>query len=78
MDKGTSKLDSEQKSVIQEKKKTRNIGSKSKRLHMHTEVAMELKFTWEVAQEFLRLPSEPTVVMIQNRELEEYDVSRGG
>lgn len=47
MDKGTSKLYSEQKSVIQEKKKTRNIGSKSKRLHMHSEDAMELKFTWE-------------------------------
>lgn len=78
MDGSTSKLDSEQKSVIQEKKKTRNIGSKSKRLHMHSEDAMELKFTWEEAQEFLRPPSEPTVVMIENCELEEYDVSRGG
>lgn len=73
MDEDTSKLYSEQKSVIQEKKKTRNIGSKSKRLHMHSEDAMELKFTWEEAQEFLRPPSEPTVVMIENCELEEYD-----
>ncbi|PWA60884.1 zinc finger, CW-type, DNA-binding pseudobarrel domain protein [Artemisia annua] len=50
MDKDTSKLDSEQKSLIQEKKKTRNIGSISKRLHIHSEDAMELKFTWEEAQ----------------------------
>ncbi|GKB27073.1 B3 domain-containing transcription repressor VAL1 isoform X1 [Tanacetum coccineum] len=73
IDEGTSNLDSEQKSAIQEKKKTRNIGSKSKRLHMHSEDAMELKFTWEEAQEFLRPPSNPTVVMIENCELEEYD-----
>nr|GEX57252.1 B3 domain-containing transcription repressor VAL1-like isoform X1 [Tanacetum cinerariifolium] len=73
IDQGTSNLDSEQKSVIQEKKKTHNIGSKSKRLHMHSEDAMDLKFTWEEAQECLRPPSNPTVVTIENCELEEYD-----
>lgn len=63
--------------VIHEKKKARNIGSKSKRLHMHCEDAMELKFTWEEMQEFLRPPPsiKPTVVMIENCELEEYNVS---
>ncbi|KAI7753455.1 hypothetical protein M8C21_007450 [Ambrosia artemisiifolia] len=71
---GTSNWDSVQSSVIQEKKKTRNIGSKSKRLHMHSEDALELKCTWEEAQEYLRPPlSKPTVVMIENCELEEYD-----
>ncbi|CAH1418024.1 unnamed protein product [Lactuca virosa] len=61
--------------VIHEKKKARNIGSKSKRLHMHCEDAMELKFTWEEMQEFLRPPPSinPTVVMIENCELEEYN-----
>ncbi|KAI3829955.1 hypothetical protein L1987_04087 [Smallanthus sonchifolius] len=71
---GASNWDSMQPSVIQEKKKTRNIWSKSKRLHMHSEDALELKFTWEEAQEYLRPPlSKPTVVMIENYELEEYD-----
>lgn len=61
--------------VIHEKKKARNIGSKSKRLHMNSEDAMELKFTWEEMQEFLRPPpsNKPTIIMIENCELEEYD-----
>lgn len=61
--------------VIHEKKKARNIGSKSKRLHMHREDAMELKFTWQEMQEFLRPPpsNKPTLVTIENCELEEYD-----
>ncbi|KAJ0792312.1 putative transcription factor & chromatin remodeling CW-Zn-B3/VAL family [Helianthus annuus] len=68
---GAGNWDSVQSS---EKKKTRTIGSKSKRLHMHSEDALELKFTWEEAQEYLRPPiSKPTVVTIENCELEEYD-----
>ncbi|XP_076957216.1 B3 domain-containing transcription repressor VAL1-like [Bidens hawaiensis] len=60
--------------VSSEKKRTRNIGSKSKRLHMNSEDALELKLTWEDAQEYLRPPvSKPTVVIIENCELEEYD-----
>ncbi|KAI3667808.1 hypothetical protein L6452_42877 [Arctium lappa] len=71
---GMTNWDPVQRPVIQEKKKPRNIGSKSKRLHMHSEDAMELKFTWEEAQDFLRPPpAKPTVVMIENCELEEYD-----
>ncbi|KAL7613259.1 hypothetical protein Lser_V15G08273 [Lactuca serriola] len=62
--------------VIQENnKKTRNIGSKNKRLLMHNEDAMELKVTWEEAHELLHPPptSKPTLSMIENCEFEEYD-----
>ncbi|CAK9151938.1 unnamed protein product [Ilex paraguariensis] len=57
------------------KKRTRNIGSKSKRLHMHSEDAMELRVTWEESQELLRPhPSaKPTIVMIEDHEFEEFD-----
>ncbi|XP_028056621.1 B3 domain-containing transcription repressor VAL1 isoform X1 [Camellia sinensis] len=60
---------------ILEKKRNRNIGSKSKRLLLHNEEAMELRLTWEEAQELLRPPpsAKPTVVMIDNHEFEEYD-----
>nr|XP_043635893.1 B3 domain-containing transcription repressor VAL1 isoform X2 [Erigeron canadensis] len=65
----------DQKPLIQEKKKTRNIGSKNKRLLMHNEDAMELKVTWEEAHELLRPSptSNPTISMIENCEFEEYD-----
>ncbi|KAA8550445.1 hypothetical protein F0562_002129 [Nyssa sinensis] len=58
-----------------EKKRTRNIGPKSKRLLMHSEDAMELKLTWEEAQELLRPPpsAKPTIVMVEDHEFEEYD-----
>ncbi|KAK2992727.1 hypothetical protein RJ640_025230 [Escallonia rubra] len=61
--------------LISEKKKTRNIGSKSKRLLMHNEDAMELRITWEDAQELLCPPpsAKPTIVMVENYEFEEYD-----
>nr|CAB3458985.1 unnamed protein product [Digitaria exilis] len=56
-------------------KRSRNIGSKSRRFLMDTEDAMELKLTWEEAQELLRpAPSaKPTIVMIEDYEFEEYD-----
>lgn len=44
---------------------------------MHTNDAMELRITWEEAQELLR-PSptaEPTVVMVEDHEFEEFEVS---
>nr|KAJ0223909.1 hypothetical protein LSAT_V11C200089000 [Lactuca sativa] len=67
--------------VIQENnKKTRNIGSKNKRLLMHNEDAMELKVTWEEAHELLHPPptSKPTLSMIENCEFEEYDITSNG
>lgn len=44
---------------------------------MHSEDAMELRITWEEAQELLRPPPtvNPTIVVIENQEFEEYDVS---
>ncbi|KAK9230034.1 hypothetical protein WN944_023001 [Citrus x changshan-huyou] len=68
--------DSPQKSLLgMEKKRTRNIGSKSKRLLMHSEEAMELRLTWEEAQDLLRpSPSaQPNIVTIEDHEFEEYD-----
>ncbi|KAL2508214.1 B3 domain-containing transcription repressor VAL1 [Forsythia ovata] len=58
---------------VSEKKKTRNM--KNKRLLMHGDDAMELRITWEEAQELLR-PSptvQPTIVMIDDHAFEEYD-----
>jgi hypothetical protein len=57
------------------KKKSRQIGLKSKRLHMHSEDAIELRVTWEEAQELLRPSptSTPTVVIVDEHEVEEYD-----
>ncbi|KAL6657361.1 hypothetical protein ACP70R_005141 [Stipagrostis hirtigluma subsp. patula] len=56
-------------------KRSRNIGSKSRRLLMDAEDALELKLTWEEAQELLRPAptAKPTVVMIEDYEFEEYD-----
>ncbi|GAB2286186.1 hypothetical protein Dimus_020612 [Dionaea muscipula] len=56
-------------------KKARNVGSKSKRLLMHSEDALELKLTWEETQDMLRPPPsvQPNIVMIEEFELEEYN-----
>lgn len=59
---------------MSEKKKAKNI--KNKRLLMHSDDAMELRITWEEAQELLR-PSptaEPTVVMVEDHLFEEFEV----
>uniref|UniRef100_A0A804MU37 B3 domain-containing transcription repressor VAL2 n=1 Tax=Zea mays TaxID=4577 RepID=A0A804MU37_MAIZE len=56
-------------------KRSHNIGSKSRRFLIDAEDAMELKLTWEEAQELLRPAptAKPTVVMIEDYEFEEYD-----
>ncbi|KAM5582968.1 hypothetical protein ABKV19_003062 [Rosa sericea] len=58
-----------------EKKRTRNIGPKSKRLLMHSEDVLELRLTWEEAQDLLRPPPsvKPSIVTIEDFEFEEYD-----
>jgi hypothetical protein len=63
--------------LVPEKKRTRNIGSKSKRLLIDSQDALELKLTWEEAQDLLRPPPEvkPSVVMIEDHLFEEYEVS---
>lgn len=65
-----------QLAINAEKKKTRNIGSKSKRLLMHSVDALELRLTWEEAQDLLRPPPSvrPSIVTIEDHEFEEYDV----
>ncbi|KAM7258765.1 hypothetical protein ACFE04_014506 [Oxalis oulophora] len=56
-----------------EKKKARNISSKNKRMLMNNEEVLELRITWEEAQELLRPPSEkPNVVPVEDFEFEEY------
>lgn len=64
-----------QAALVQEKKRYRNIGSKSKRLLMLSEDAIELRLTWEEALDLLRPPPSvrPSIVMIENHEFEEYD-----
>ncbi|KAF3331842.1 B3 domain-containing protein [Carex littledalei] len=56
-------------------KRSRNIGLKSRRLSMDSEDALELKLTWEEAQDLLRPPPtvKPNVVRIEDYEFEEYD-----
>ncbi|KAL2488471.1 B3 domain-containing transcription repressor VAL1 [Forsythia ovata] len=58
---------------ILEKKKMKNI--KNKRLHMHNDDAMELRITWEEAQELFRPSptSKPTVVLIEDHAFEEFE-----
>ncbi|KAI9118148.1 hypothetical protein K1719_010480 [Acacia pycnantha] len=72
----TAKHDSSQLSVsVSEKKRTRNIGPKSKRLLINCEDALELRLTWEEAQDLLRPPPsvEPIIVTIEDLIFEEYN-----
>lgn len=68
--------DATQLPPISEKKKTRNIGSKSRRLLVHNEDVMELRLTWEEAQDLLQPPPNvnPSIVTIDGHDFEEYDV----
>ena len=63
---------------LPEKKRTRNIGSKSKRLLIDSQDALELKLTWEEAQDLLRPPPtvNPSIVTIEDHVFEEYEVSK--
>eukprot|EP00268_Persea_americana_P065453 TRINITY_DN8740_c0_g2_i3.p1 TRINITY_DN8740_c0_g2~~TRINITY_DN8740_c0_g2_i3.p1 ORF type:complete len:898 (+),score=200.14 TRINITY_DN8740_c0_g2_i3:465-3158(+) len=62
-------------STLPERKKSRNISSKSKRLHIDAEDALELKLTWEEAQDLLRPPPsvKPSIVIVDDHEFEEYE-----
>lgn len=64
--------------LVPEKKRTRNIGPKSKRLLIDSQDALELKLTWEEAQDLLRPPPavKPSIVMIEDHVFEEYEVSK--
>uniref|UniRef100_A0A161ZIU8 TF-B3 domain-containing protein n=1 Tax=Daucus carota subsp. sativus TaxID=79200 RepID=A0A161ZIU8_DAUCS len=58
-----------------EKKRSRNIGLKSKRLLIENQDALELKLTWEEVQEMLQPPASvrPTTVTVEDHEFEEYE-----
>ncbi|KAF8051842.1 hypothetical protein N665_1661s0003 [Sinapis alba] len=62
-------------SRVKDKKRTRTVGAKSKRLLCHSEESMEVRITWEETQELIRpSPSEkPTIVVIEEHEFEEFD-----
>lgn len=64
--------------LVPDKKRARNIGSKSKRLLIESQDALELKLTWEEAQDLLRPPPtvKPSIVMIEDHVFEEYEVSK--
>ncbi|KAJ3682911.1 hypothetical protein LUZ60_013138 [Juncus effusus] len=70
---GTRRESNEGSSLLQ--KRSRNIGLKSRRLSMDSDDAMDLRLTWEEAQDLLRpAPSaKPNVVTIEDFEFEEYD-----
>ncbi|KAG2637697.1 hypothetical protein PVAP13_2NG534103 [Panicum virgatum] len=56
------------------KRKAANLTPKNKRLRMENEESMELKITWEEAQELLRPPPKaPNIVIVDGHEFEEYE-----
>ncbi|XP_010558872.1 PREDICTED: B3 domain-containing transcription repressor VAL1-like [Tarenaya hassleriana] len=65
----------DESSRIKEEKWTRNIGTKNKRLLLLNEEAMELRLTWEEAQDLLCPPptANPTIVTVEEHRFEEYD-----
>ncbi|CAM8958372.1 unnamed protein product [Rhodiola kirilowii] len=56
-------------------KRPKNISSKSRRLLMHNEDVLELKLTWDEAQDLLRAPPsiKPTIVTVEDHEIEEFE-----
>lgn len=58
------------------RRKSGNLGNKNKRLRIDNEDSMELKITWEEAQQLLRPPPNcvPSVVLVEGHEFEEYEV----
>ncbi|XP_010553150.1 PREDICTED: B3 domain-containing transcription repressor VAL2 [Tarenaya hassleriana] len=61
--------------LVPARKRARNIGCKSKRLLIDSLDALELRLTWEEAQELLRpSPSAiPSIVTIEDHDFEEYE-----
>ncbi|XP_021836215.1 B3 domain-containing transcription repressor VAL2 isoform X2 [Spinacia oleracea] len=65
----------EEVTLTLERKKSRNIGSKSKRLLIDNQDVLALRLTWEEVQGMLRPPqsARPSVVVIEDYEFEEYE-----
>ncbi|KAG6543851.1 hypothetical protein Mapa_014691 [Marchantia paleacea] len=62
-------------SQVDRKQRGRPLGGKSKRLRLENEDSLELKNSWEEAQELLRPPPSvvPSIVTIEGHEFEEYE-----
>lgn len=79
-EKGTGKEGSmlEALSQVDRKQRGRPLGGKSKRLRLENEDSLELKNSWEEAQELLRPPPSvvPSIVTIEGHEFEEYEVKK--
>ncbi|GKC80100.1 B3 domain-containing transcription repressor VAL2 isoform X1, partial [Tanacetum coccineum] len=56
-----------------EKKRSQNICSKSKRLLIESQDALDLKYTWEELQDMLFPPTQASTVTIDDQEFEEYE-----
>ncbi|XP_078436565.1 B3 domain-containing protein Os07g0563300-like isoform X2 [Wolffia australiana] len=63
------------KGLIHPKRRASAPGSKNKRLRIENEDSIELKLTWEEAQELLQPPPnhKPSIVVIEGHEFEEYE-----
>lgn len=63
--------------LVSDKKRSRNIGSKSKRFLIESQDTLELIHTWEESQDMLFPPLllNPTIVTVEDNEFEEYEVS---
>eukprot|EP00249_Psilotum_nudum_P024681 c29261_g1_i2 orf=1348-4578(+) len=61
--------------MVADRRKGRHLGSKSKRLRLEVEDSIELKLSWEEAQELLRPPPNvaPSIVTVEGHEFEEYE-----
>lgn len=61
--------------LVLERKKSRNIGSKNKRLLIDSQDALALKLTWEEVQGMLRPPqsARPSIFVVEDYEFEEYE-----
>ncbi|KAG8377129.1 hypothetical protein BUALT_Bualt09G0136300 [Buddleja alternifolia] len=64
-----------QQLLFPERKRSRNIGPKSKRLLIDGHDALELKLSWEEVQDMLRPPStvKPSTISVEDYEFEEFE-----
>ncbi|KAM7463895.1 hypothetical protein LguiA_032016 [Lonicera macranthoides] len=64
-----------QSMMVPERKRSRNLGSKGKRLVIDSQDALELKLTWEEVQDMLQPPPsvKPSTVTVEDYEFEEYE-----
>ncbi|KAK4481263.1 hypothetical protein RD792_012147 [Penstemon davidsonii] len=71
----TEKNQVAQQLLLPERKRSRNIGPKSKRLLMDDHDVLELKFSWDEVQDMLRPPPnvKPSTISVDDHEFEEFE-----